>query len=195
MTLDDEPLEPIAIDDRSPGERMIAGGRAGLTELRGVAERLHFDTIALLWMLFALMIVGAEVYAALRYGNTTGFPAPGGFGGDVWLKALIVAEESGSFAILCVIGIAFASLVPSARARLALWIAAAVGAWTVVAGLAGVVAAGHGYYSLSTGEPGPPIVSRAVGSVRYFGFAGLGMLVVLVSWRLATAAREPVDLS
>ena len=58
-----QPLEPLAIDDRSPGERMIAGGRAGLTELREVAERAHFGTIALLWMLFALMIVGAEVYA------------------------------------------------------------------------------------------------------------------------------------
>ena len=191
MTIDDEPLEPLAIDDRSPGERMIAGGRAGLTELREFAERLQFDTIGLLWMLFALMIVGAEVYAALRYGNPGGFP--GGFGGDAWLKALLLAEESGSFAVLCVIGIAFASLVQSARARLALWVAAAVGAWTAVAGLAGVVVAWHGYDT--SDSPGVAIENRAVGSLRYFGFAGLGMLVVLVAGRLAQSRRAAPELS
>lgn len=184
-----EPLEPLPIDDRSPGERWVQQGRSGITRIRESGDRHYFGTLALLWMLLTLLALGAEIYSILRFGN------PGGFSGgaaDAWTKALLLAEVTAGFSIASMVGVGLAALAPGGRSRAALLIAVVIGGWTVVVGIAGVAAAFHGFGDGSSA----PTESKFVESVRYLADGGLGLVVIFVALRLRGAqSRDPAAVN
>lgn len=184
-----EPLEPLPIDDRSPGQRWVQQGRAGMTRIRESGDREYFGTLALLWMLLTLLALGAEIYSILRFGN------PGGFSGgsaDAWTKALLLAEVTAGFSIACMVGVGLAALAPGGRSRSALFIAVLISGWTVVVGIAGVAAAFHGFGEGSS----VPTEAKFVESVRYLAGGGLGLVVIFVALRLrGVQAPEPAEVS
>jgi hypothetical protein len=185
-------LEPIAIDDRSLGERMIAGSRTGYARMREIAQRQRFDAIALLWMVCVLIIVGSEIYSTLRRGSLGG--AFGGLADDWWYKVELLAEISGGWAFVTLLGVGLAALVTGARARLALWIATAIGVCAFAGSIAGVAVSWHDFGG-PLDNARPPIDDRLVGTVRYLGYAGLALLVVLIAWGLLSTYRRPAEIA
>ena len=125
MKTDDEPLEPLDIDDRSPGERMIASGRAGVGRLGEIVDGRRFDIAALVWMLCTITFVGTEIYTAFRVTGSDGF------GGDsLWNRLAALTSSRGPFvAVSCLVGIVLAVLsLDTAGGRTALWLATLGGA-------------------------------------------------------------------
>jgi hypothetical protein len=192
MTIDDEPLEPLAIDDGSPGERMIGGGRAGMGRLGEIVDDQPFAVAALLWMVCTLISVGVGIYSVLDI-----FPGGLAFPGrDAWTDIALLAQTGGPVvAIACVVGIALAALSDTSTARFSLWLAAVGGAWVFVAGALGIAAALHGSDTGTITFIFSGRGNRAVAVVGGLAYAGLGLVVALVALRLARRRQAAPDLS
>jgi hypothetical protein len=187
---DDSDLDPIdpLIDVRSPGERWADSGRAGFDRLQGFIEQ-RFDIAAIVWMIFLLLITGAEIYSALRLRGNDGF----GDSGDWWTRLAFLAQ-SGTVLLTfgCAIGIALAVVHDSVIARRALQLAVVGGLWAIVANLMGIAVSFHtqtgvAFTSLGGNE------SKFVNALIYFGFGGLGLVIVTVAWRLVSADRAVLE--
>lgn len=180
-----DPIDPLEIDVRSPGERWADSGRAGFGRLQGLIEQQRLDIAAMVWMIFLLLITGAEIYAALRLHGTSGF----GNGGDWWTRLAFLAQ-SGNIVLIfgCAIGIALGLLRESTIARRALQLAVLGGLWAIVANLMGIAVSFHeesglAFTSLGGNE------NKVVTALIYFGFGGLGLVIATVAGRFAGADR------
>jgi hypothetical protein len=183
-----EPLEPLPIDDRSPGERWVQQGRAGMKRFRETAERQHFGTWALIWMLLTLLALGTEIYSVLRFGNTSGFPGIG----DGWYKALLLGESTSGFSLACMVGVGLAAPAPGSRSTAALSTAVLIGGWTVAAAIVGIAAVAHGLGD----QPPLPTGDKLVECGRFVANGGLGFVVIFVALRVRGArGPEPAEVS
>ena len=167
--------QPLDIDDRSPLEKMTAGGGAGL------------DIAALVWMLCTITYVGCEIYSVLKIaGNGFGF----GSESSGWAKVAALATTGGPLvALSCIAAVALAVQVRSTLSRFALLLATVAGGWIVVAGAFQIASAMHradnsvGFSGLSGGN-------RAVGVLSGLAFGGFGVVVAAVAIRLAAPATD-----
>jgi hypothetical protein len=176
-----DPIDPLEIDVRSPGERWADSGRAGVDRLQGLIEQQRLDIAALAWMIFLLLITGVEIYSALRLHGDSGFP-----GNTDWWSRLAFLAQSGNILLTFggAIGIALAVVHDSPVARRALQLAVIGGLWAIVANLMGIAVAFHDqsgvtFTILGSGE------SKVVTALTYFGFGGLGLVIATVAWRFA----------
>jgi hypothetical protein len=181
-----EPLEPLepSIDVRSPGERWADSGRAGLERLKARVEQQRLDVAAVVWMALLFAIAGSEIYSALRFGNSQGFPGSS----DWWFKLQLLAQSGGTVLVFgSAVGIALAVLLEGPMSRVALRLAVVGGAWSVAAGGCGVAFAFHpdpGFGSVRVFD------GRLTECVYYLGFAGLGLLIAMIAWRFARQVEE-----
>ena len=168
--MDDQPLEPLDIDDGSAGERGLAG-------LDGIVDRQGFELAAVIWMVSTVAFVGVQVYTALDLLEGAG----GTF--DTWSKIAALGQTGGPIvALSCLAGIALATLAGTRAARFAVFLAGATGAWVVVAGLFDVAATLHrSEETLGFGFSQP---NRAVGVIGGLALAGLGLVVSMLAWRV-----------
>jgi hypothetical protein len=177
-----EPLEPLDLDDRSGGERMVAAGRAGADRFRELVADRRLDVVALIWMVSTATFVGVEIYSALRFFGGT-FPGLGG-----WQKVAALAQTGGpSVAVSCLVGIALAAWFDTATARLAIFLATVTGAWVLAAGVLDIAASAHSTaltFSVTSGG------NRAVGVIGGVGLAGLGLVVVTIALPLLSRPSE-----
>ena len=172
MTPEDEPLEPLDIDDRSPGERMVAIGREGLASVKAIVDDGRLDVAAVLWMLCAVATVGVGIYSALR---STDF----GAGGGTWAKITALGTIGGpGIAVFCIAGIALAVPFKSPAARFALLLALAVGGWVVVSAGCDLASVLHDSTSRDAGLAAGDRAAAAVQAVAYGGFGAVVVLVV-----------------
>ncbi|HTK14778.1 MAG TPA: hypothetical protein VL769_00165 [Acidimicrobiia bacterium] len=176
--MDGEQLEPLDIDDRSPGERMIASGRAGVGRLHELVDEQRLDIVALIWVGCIIAFTGVEIYSA--------FHALGGGipGVDGWTKVALLGQTGGpTVAVSCLIGIAVAVMSDTPVARLAILLAGVVGAWVLVAGVLDIASAVH-----QGGEPTFRIGflgqgNRAAGIIGGLALGGFGLVVMMIAWR------------
>ena len=184
--MDDLPFEPLDIDDRSPGEKMLAGGRAGAGRIAELFDNQGFDLAAVIWMVSTVAFVGVEIYNALdlfgRAGLTVG----------TWDKIAALGQTGGpTVALSCLVGIALASVLDSRAGRVAIVLAGVTGAWVLVAGLFDVTASLHrGENTLRLGFSGG---NRAVGVIAGLALAGLGLVVIMIAWRAYDRATNRVS--
>ena len=180
MTIDDEPLEPLDIDDRSPGERMIDAGRAGFGRIGELVEDQRFDVASLVWMLATVTFVGCDIYIAYKQGSgMQGFP-----GGSGWERIAFLGNTGGPVvAMSCLVGVALAALFDTPAARLAHWLAVFVGGWVVLAGIFELAASAH-----SPGDALDGGGSRPVGVLSGIAFAALGLVVIVIGLHFARPA-------
>jgi hypothetical protein len=166
--MDDQRLEPYAIDDRSPGVNTITGGRAGL------------DLAALVWMLCTITFVGCEIYSVLQI---TGNGFGSGFDSSGWDKVAALATTGGPLvALSCIAAIALAAQVRSTASRVALLLATVVGGWIAIAGALQIASVlRRGDHNVGFGLSGG---NRAVGVLGGLAFAGFGLVVAAVAMRL-----------
>jgi hypothetical protein len=170
--MDDEPLEPLDIDDRSDGERMVAAGRAGADRFREVVADRHLDVAALIWMVSTVAFVGVEIYSALHF---FGARLPGS---DAWRKVAVLGQTGGPVvAASCLVGIALAAWFDTAAARFAIFLAALVGGWVLAAGVLDIAASAHSTEMTFTVSSG----NRVIGVIGGVGLAGLGLVVVMIA--------------
>src|SRR5215212_6640694 len=105
--MDDEPLEPLNIDDRSPGERMLASGSRSVSRIGAMVDEQRLDFVALIWMVSTLVFTGTQIYDALDLFGTTG-PVPG-FSVSSWDKIAALGQTGGPYlAVSCLVGIVLA---------------------------------------------------------------------------------------
>jgi hypothetical protein len=189
--MDDQPLEPLDIDDRTGGERLLAGGRAGVDRLGALLDTQPLDLAALIWMLCTSAWVGTQIYNGLQLSFGNG-------GGAFWNKLAVLARTGGpSIAITCLIGIVLAALVLDATAgRIALWLATIGGLWVGIAGLMQIAVVLHTKNNDVTLGISFDRGNRAVEVLQGLAFAGFGLVVAAVGYGLARMARsEPTDIS
>jgi hypothetical protein len=190
--MNDAELEPIDIDDRSPGERMVAGTRAGLGRIGELVDEQRLDVVALIWVLCTITYTGVQIYGALNLFNGRF----GAFGN--WEKIAALASTGGpGVAVSCVVGIALAVTSETAMARFAIAVAGIVGAWVLVAGVLNVVYALHQRHGLNTISfsitEGSNRFVQAVGGVALGGF---GLVVMMIAWRaLGARPGEVAEIS
>jgi hypothetical protein len=187
--MDGEQLEPLDIDDRSPGERMIASGRAGVGRLGEIVDEQRLDIAALIWVGCTVAYLGTQIYSALDLFNGQ-FAGSGG-----WEKVAALAGTGGLGAALsCLAGIALALTCDTAPARVAILLAGVVGAWVFVAGDLNIAYALHQHGDsvqlLSRGT------NRGVAVIGGLALAGFGLVVMMIAWRAgATRPTVPAELS
>ena len=185
--MDDQPLEPLDIDDRSPGEKMIDSGRTSFARLGEHFDNQGFDLAALIWMVSTIAVVGVEIYSALHL-----FGGAGTLSLGTWDKIAALGQTGGPVvAVSCLIGIALAAVLDSAAGRIAIVLAGVVGVWVLVAGLFDVAAAAH--RGNNTFGFGFSRENRAVGVIGGLALAGLGLVVVMVAWRAYDRATSRVS--
>jgi hypothetical protein len=178
--MDGDQLEPLDIDDRTGGERMIASGRAGISRLGELVDEQRLDIVALIWVGCLVAYTGTQIYGALDLFNGR----VGGFGFGGWEKVAALASTGGPvIAISCVAGIALAFTSDTAQARVAIVLAGIVGAWVFVAGVLNVAYAFHRpgnrtfTFSLAQGS------NRVVAAIGGLAVAGFGLVVMMIAWR------------
>lgn len=185
--MNDPTLEPLDIDDRSPGERMLASGRARVGRMGGLVDDSRFDLAGLLWMLCTLTFVGCQIYTVLK------FAGGGTFNGvtsdsSLWQKIAGLSATGGPIvAISCLAGIGLAVMFHTAAARFALFLATLGGAWVFVAGVFGIAATLHEPMYASAFNAG----NRAVGALAALSFAGIGLVVAAIGLRLMRSPAVP----
>src|SRR5882672_2420836 len=172
--MDDQPLEPLDIDDRSPGEKMIDRGRTSVTRLGELFDNQGFDLAALIWMVSTIAFVGVDIYNALRLFRGTGTTL------GTWDKIAELGQTGGPVvAVSCLVGIALAAVLSSSAGRFAILLAGVTGVWVLVAGLFNVASNAHHSHS--------PIAfafnrgNRAVAVIGGLALAGLGLVVIMVA--------------
>lgn len=172
--MDSEPLEPLDLDDRSPGERMLASSRVGMSRIGDLVDEQPIDIVALIWMLCTLAFTGVEIYQAFHLVGS-------GFNVSTWDKIAALGQTGGPIvAVSCLVGIVFAVTSDTAIARFSILLAGIVGAWVFVAGVFDFASSVHQRTdSLITFGRG----NRAVGAVGGLALAGLGLVVMMVAWR------------
>jgi hypothetical protein len=189
--MDGESLEPLDIDDRSPGERMVASGRAGGSRLGELVEEQRLDFVALLWMVCTIGFTGVQIYSALH-----------GFGGqflrfDAWAKVAALGQTGGPIvALSCLGGIALAVMSDTAVARFAILVAGVTGAWVFVAGVLNVASAVHQGSDVLFRVAFLGGGNRAAEAIAGLALGGLGLVVMMVAWRAGgTRPAEPPEIS
>ena len=135
-------------------------------------------------MVFVLAIAGSDIYSTLRFGSFRGYPGIN----DWWYKLQVLAQSGGGIVVFGgAIGIALAVLLEGPTSRLALRLSALGGAWAVVASACGVAVAFHTEHDLS---PLPSFEGRVIQAIYYLGYAGLGVLIVMIGWRFSRQLDE-----
>ncbi len=183
--MDSEPLEPLDIDDRSPGERMLASGRTGMSRLGELVDEQPLDIVALIWMACVVVFTGVQIYSALNLLNSPF----GGLGG--WEKVALLGQTGGPvIAVSCLVGIAIALTSESTIARVSVLLAGIVGVWVFVAGVLDIASAVHSSNpTLRIGFLGQG--NRVVGTLGGLALAGFGLVVMMLAWR--AGGERPAD--
>jgi hypothetical protein len=169
--MDDEPLD---IDDRSGGERLMASARVGVNRVGELVDEQRLDFVALLWVVCTVASTGVQIYRAVDlFGETEP---------DTWGKLAALGQTAGAtVAISCLIGIALALTSDTAVSRLAILLAGGVGAWVFAAGMFSFAS------SLHHENGGAPNVfgqgNRVAGGIGGLAVAGFGLVVAMLAWR------------
>jgi hypothetical protein len=175
-------LEPIDIDDRSPGERMAAAGRVGVSRIAQLIDEQRLDIAALIWMLCTVTFTGVQIYQA--------FHAFGGAGFDVstWDRIGALGQTGGPIvAFACIVGILLGLTWNSAIARFSIFLAGIVGGWVFIAGIFDIAANVH---NNTSGNFSFGATNRAVGAIGGIALAGFGLVVMMIAWRAGSVADE-----
>ena len=186
--MDGEPLEPLDIDDRSPGERMIASGRAGVNRLSELADEQRLDIVALIWVGCTLVFTAVQIYGALNL--FSGRSLPGSVFGN-WERVAALGSTGGPvIAVSCLAGIALAFTSDTAIARVAIFLAGVAGAWVLVAGVLNIAYAFHPHSSNTISFSVAQGRNRGVAIIGGLALAGFGLVVMMIAWR---AGGRPAD--
>jgi hypothetical protein len=172
-------LEPIEIDDRSPGERMVASGRVGVSRIAEMLDEQRLDIAALIWVLCTVTFTGVQIYQAFNLFGSR-------FEASTWDKIAALGQTGGPVvAVSCIIGILLALTWDSAIARFSILLAGFVGAWVFVAGIFTVASNVH---KNADGNIVFGQVNRGAGAIGGLAVAGLGLVVMMIAWRAASVA-------
>jgi hypothetical protein len=177
---------PLLIDVRSPGERAFDHGRDVVSRVNALIETQRFDVAALVWLFFIFTITVAEIYRALFLAAVEGLPSSDQW----WTKLQLLTQSGGTILIFgCLFGIVFALLHPGPLARLALWLCAIGGVWATVTGCIGVAVAFHDPVGSNADGNAFSVAQsfgeKAVQGALYLGFAGMGLVLAAIAWRVA----------
>lgn len=169
-----EPLEPLDIDDRSPGEKMLASGRVGMNRISELADEQRLDIAALVWIVCLVALTGVQIYQALHL-----FGA--GIAATSWDKVAALGQAGGGFvAVSCLVGIALAVTEDSTVARFSIMLAGVLGVWVFVAGIFNFASNVHRQSNdLINFNRG----NRASGAIGGLALAGFGLVVMMIAWR------------
>jgi hypothetical protein len=181
--MDSEPLEPLNIDDRSPGEKMLASGRVGMSRVGELVDEQRLDVAALVWMICTVTFTGVEIYQAFHLFGASGFNP------STWDKIAALGQTGGPLvAMSCLVGIALAITTDSAVARWSIIMAGVLGAWVFVAGIfdfaSNVHRSSESLISFNRGN-------RGAGAIGALALAGLGLVVMMIAWRTGGARPDP----
>jgi hypothetical protein len=176
-----EPLEPMDIDDRSGGERMLATGRAGVNRISELVDEQRLDVVALVWILSAIAFTGVQIYQALHLLES-------GVSISAWDKIAALGQTGGPLvAVTCLAGIALAITSDSAVARGAIVLAGVLGGWVFVAGIFNFASNVHrrsnALLDFSRGN-------RGAGAIGGLALAGFGLVVLMIAWRAGMAPPD-----
>jgi hypothetical protein len=188
--MDSEQFEPLDIDDRSPGERLVASGRVGLSRLGELGAEQRLDFVALLWMVCIVAYTGVQIYQVVHLFDQ-GIPVL-----DAWEKIAALGQTAAPItAVSCLVGIALALMSDTAVSRFAFLLAGIVGMWVLIAGAFDVATAvHHGDDEIFGGQFAQG--NRAVGVIGGLALAGFGLVVAMVAWRAGgTRPIEPPEIS
>jgi hypothetical protein len=172
-------LEPIDIDDRSPGERMAAAGRVGMSRISQMIDEQRLDIVALIWVLATVTFTGVQIYQAFQLFGSR-------FEASTWDKVAGLGQTGGPVvAVSCIIGILLALTWDSAIARFSSLVAGIVGGWVFVAGVFTVASNVH---KNADGNIVFGQTNRAAGAIGGLAVAGFGLVVMMIAWRAGSVA-------
>ncbi len=190
---DESGLAPEAplIDARSPAERWAEAGRAGFDRLRARIDGGGLDDAALAWMCLLLLYTVLQVYSVFRADS---------FGSSDWWTRASFLAQTGGFALVfgSVAAVALAAYFATRAAELTLRLALAGGTWSVLSGFLGVVVSFHWSASAPViaargGAVLPPrsFADQLVAALANLGYAGLGVVVLVLAWQLLGTRTSP----